>query len=71
MNKFRARLREVKDLRKFPKLDKSMVYEMDKVFSVDIPKLLEKASHKPGGGGHGHGQAQHGGYHHQGGRGRR
>lgn len=68
MNKFRARLREVKDLRKFPKLDKSMVYEMDKVFSVDIPKLLEKASHKPSGhGGHG----QHGYGHHQGGRGRR
>ncbi len=44
LNKFRARLREVKDLRRFPKLDKSMVYEMEKVFSVDIPRLLTKAS---------------------------
>ncbi len=33
--------------RKFPKLDKAMVYEMDRVFSHDIPKLLEKASRKP------------------------
>ncbi|GAB5032966.1 eh domain-containing protein [Nannochloropsis oceanica] len=47
INKFRARLGEVKDLRKFPKLDKAMVYEMDRVFSHDIPKLLEKASRRP------------------------
>jgi len=33
--------------RKFPKLDKAMVYEMDRVFSHDIPKLLEKASRRP------------------------
>jgi hypothetical protein len=55
VNKFRARLREVKDLRKFPKLDKSMVYEMDKVFSHDVPKLLSKCSH------HHSGQGQQGG----------
>ncbi|TFJ86214.1 hypothetical protein NSK_002422 [Nannochloropsis salina CCMP1776] len=47
INKFRARLGEVKDLRKFPKLDKAMVQEMDRVFSHDIPKLVEKASRQP------------------------
>jgi len=31
INKFRARLMEVKDIRKFQKLDKAMVREMDKV----------------------------------------
>jgi hypothetical protein len=44
INKFKARLQEVKDLRSFPKLDKSVVYEMDKVFSHDIPRLLHKAT---------------------------
>ena len=34
---------EVKDLSSFQKLDKRMVKEMDKVFSVDIPELLQKA----------------------------
>lgn len=58
VGKFRSRLREVKDLRRFPKLEKSMVYEMDRVFSVDIPRLLEKASYKPGGGKHHHQQHQ-------------
>jgi len=33
--------------RKFPKLDKAMVQEMDRVFSHDIPKLVEKASRQP------------------------
>jgi len=35
---------EIKDwTSEFPKLDKRMVKEMDKVFSIDIPDLLEKA----------------------------
>lgn len=40
---FRQALLEIKDLSEFPKLDKRLVREMDKVFSVDIPDLLEKA----------------------------
>jgi GTPase SAR1 family protein len=39
----RQALLEIKDLSEFPKLDKKMVKEMDKVFSVDIPHLLDKA----------------------------
>ena len=39
----RQALKEVKDLSEFPKLDKKMVREMEKVFSQDIPDLLEKA----------------------------
>jgi EH domain-containing protein 1 len=39
----RQALSEVKDLSEFPKLDKKLVREMDKVFSVDIPELLERA----------------------------
>ena len=46
--KLRNRLMEVKDLRRFPKLDKQMVYEMDKMFSVDIARLLEEATASPG-----------------------
>ena len=38
-----------------------MVYEMDRVFSHDIPKLLEKASHGGGGGGGGGGGWREGG----------
>jgi EH domain-containing protein 1 len=41
----RQALLEIKDLSEFPKLDKKLVREMDKVFSVDIPELLEKARH--------------------------
>ena len=40
---FRQALLEIKDLSEFPKLDKRMIKEMDKVFSVDIPGLLENA----------------------------
>lgn len=39
----RQALREIKDLSEFPKLDKRMVKDMDKVFSVDIPEMLERA----------------------------
>mmetsp|Transcript_2007 Transcript_2007/g.2808 ORF Transcript_2007/g.2808 Transcript_2007/m.2808 type:complete len:734 (+) Transcript_2007:100-2301(+) len=40
---FRQALTEIKDLSEFQKLDKKMVKEMDKVFSVEIPELLERA----------------------------
>ena len=40
---FRQALYEIKDLSEFPKLDKKLVREMDKVFSIEIPQLLEKA----------------------------
>lgn len=40
---FRQALYEIKDLSEFPKLDKKLVREMDKVFSVEIPELLERA----------------------------
>jgi len=39
----RQALLEIKDLSEFPKLDKKLVQGMDKVFSVDIPDLLDKA----------------------------
>lgn len=39
----RQALYEIKDLSEFPKLDKRLVREMDKVFSVDIPELLDRA----------------------------
>ncbi|GAX13412.1 EH domain-containing protein 1 [Fistulifera solaris] len=39
----RQALYEIKDLSDFPKLDKKLVREMDKVFSQDIPELLERA----------------------------
>lgn len=39
----RQALYEIKDLSEFPKLDKKMIRDMDRVFSVDIPDLLEKA----------------------------
>ena len=40
---FREALLEIDDLSKFPKLDKSKVTEMDRMFATDIPQLLEKA----------------------------
>ncbi len=40
---FRLALSEIKDLSAFPKLDKRMIKEMDKMFSADIPELLLKA----------------------------
>jgi EH domain-containing protein 1 len=40
---FRQALLEIRDLSEFPKLDKRLVREMDKVFSSDIPDLLDKA----------------------------
>jgi EH domain-containing protein 1 len=40
---FRQALYEIKDLSEFPKLYKKLVREMDKVFSIEIPALLERA----------------------------
>jgi len=40
---FRQALLEIKDLSEVHKLDKKLVKEMDKVFSVDIPNLLDQA----------------------------
>mmetsp|Transcript_42842 Transcript_42842/g.104722 ORF Transcript_42842/g.104722 Transcript_42842/m.104722 type:complete len:515 (-) Transcript_42842:184-1728(-) len=47
VNKMRASLREIKDLRDIPKLNKNLVAEMDKMFTADIPRLLETASTGP------------------------
>jgi hypothetical protein len=45
VDKYRAMLTEVKDfLSEFKRLDKNMIREMDKVMTVDIPKLLEAAT---------------------------
>ncbi|KAJ8614105.1 hypothetical protein CTAYLR_004624 [Chrysophaeum taylorii] len=41
---FRAALAQIQDIRAFPKLDKTIVADMDKMFAVDIPRLLDKAS---------------------------
>lgn len=46
VNQYRKMLSEVKDISEFKKLDKNMVYEMDKVLTHDIPMLLQKASSK-------------------------
>ena len=43
VEQLRTALLEIKDLSEFPKLDKKMVKEMDKVFSHDIPRLLEQS----------------------------
>lgn len=48
---YRRALREIKDISKFKALDKSLVHEMDKVFSTDIPKLMERAARPTGDGG--------------------
>jgi len=40
---FRKALLEIKDLSEFPMLAKKFIREMEKVFSVDIPDLLDKA----------------------------
>jgi hypothetical protein len=37
-------LREIKDISDFKRLDKNMVYEMDRVLTHDIPLLLQKAT---------------------------
>ena len=42
VDKFKHILREIKDISDFKKLDKSLVYEMDKMLTTDIPKLLQQ-----------------------------
>jgi hypothetical protein len=41
---YRKVLSEMTDISDFKKLDKNMVYEMDRVMTYDIPMLLQKAS---------------------------
>ena len=44
VERYRRMLREIKDISDFKKLDKNLVYEMDKVLTHDIPKLLQRAT---------------------------
>lgn len=44
VEKYRAMLREIKDISEFKKLDKNLVYEMDKMMTHDIPMMLQKAT---------------------------
>ena len=43
-HEFRMKLRQIKDITKFQKLDKSLVREMDRVLANDIAALLERCS---------------------------
>jgi len=43
---YRKMLSEMKDLSGFKKLDKNLIYEMDRVMTHDIPMLLQKAAGK-------------------------
>jgi EH domain-containing protein 1 len=54
---YQRMLREVKDLSDFKKLDKNLVYEMDRVLTHDIPLLLQRAT--ASGSGHGSPQGSH------------
>jgi hypothetical protein len=47
VDQYRKMLSEIKDISDFKKLDKNMVYEMDKVLTHDIPLLLQKATNAP------------------------
>lgn len=47
VDKYRKMLGEIKDISDFKRLDKNLVYEMDKVLTVDIPLLLRKATPQP------------------------
>ena len=46
VDQFRIALAQVKDIRAFPKLDKSLVADMDRMFAYDIPQLLDAATLK-------------------------
>ena len=46
VEQYRKMLREIKDISDFKKLDKNLVYEMDRVLTHDIPLLLQKATMK-------------------------
>lgn len=43
---YRKMLAEIKDISDFKRLDKNLVYEMDRVLTHDIPLLLQKATAK-------------------------
>ena len=43
VREYQRYLSEIKDISEFQKLDKKMIKEMDKVFSLDIPALLQAA----------------------------
>jgi EH domain-containing protein 1 len=47
VEQYRRMLAEVKDLSEFKKLDKNLVYEMDRVLTHDIPLLLKRSSFSP------------------------
>ena len=44
VDQYRKMLSEIKDISEFKKLDKNLIYEMDRVMTHDIPMLLQKAS---------------------------
>jgi EH domain-containing protein 1 len=44
VDQYRRMLREVKDISDFKRLDKTLIFEMDKVLTEDIPKLLQRVS---------------------------
>mmetsp|Transcript_38872 Transcript_38872/g.39557 ORF Transcript_38872/g.39557 Transcript_38872/m.39557 type:complete len:148 (+) Transcript_38872:154-597(+) len=44
VDKYRSILREIRDISEFKKLDKNLVYDMDKMLTHDIPMLLQKAT---------------------------
>lgn len=44
LDDFRDALAQIKDIRAFPKLDKTLVADMDRMFATDVPKLLDKAA---------------------------
>lgn len=45
---YRKILREIKDISGFKRLDKNLVYEMDRVLTHDIPLLLQRATSRSG-----------------------
>mmetsp|Transcript_10299 Transcript_10299/g.35035 ORF Transcript_10299/g.35035 Transcript_10299/m.35035 type:complete len:238 (+) Transcript_10299:209-922(+) len=47
LNNYRNRLREVKDISRFQRLDKSMIREMDRMLQEDVPRLLQRAQRGP------------------------
>ena len=42
--KFRQSLGEVRDISKFPKLDKTLIRDMERMFAHEIPELLVHAA---------------------------
>ena len=44
VDQYRKMLSELKDISDFKRLDKNLVYEMDRVMTHDIPMLLQKAA---------------------------